>query len=89
MQGVTLTTTAQTPADARLVAYVGTRRLAQLLDFSETTVRDLARRGEIPKPIRIGGSMRWKWSDVEAFIERGSSGADASEDPILKASRGS
>ncbi|MBU2358724.1 MAG: helix-turn-helix domain-containing protein [Alphaproteobacteria bacterium] len=80
---------AQVPTDPRLVAYVGTKRLAQLLDFSETTVRDLARRGEIPKPIRIGGSMRWKWSDVETYIERGSTGSEAPDDPILKASRGS
>lgn len=79
----------QVAADARLIAYVGVQRLAQLLDVSETTIWDLARRGAIPKPVKIGGSTRWKWSEVEKQIESVSTGRIVPDDPILKASRGS
>ena len=71
----------------RVVAYVSAGTLAQLLDVSETTVRDWANRGIIPRPARIGGSVRWSWSEVEKRI--GSvQGSDDENDPILKASRG-
>ncbi|KQI68954.1 hypothetical protein AN189_07475 [Loktanella sp. 3ANDIMAR09] len=72
-----------------MLGYVSVSTLAQLLDVSETTVWDLTRKGHIPKPVRYGGSTRWRWSDVEAHIE-GRQGAPAvDDDPILRASRGS
>lgn len=70
----------------RAIAYVGAGLLAQLLDVSETTIWEWVRKGHLPKPVKIGGSTRWRWSDVENRLQGAQSGAD--EDPILRASRG-
>ncbi len=69
----------------RVIAYVGSGTLANLLDAIPTTVWDWVRNGHLPIPRKIGGSARWKWSEVEKHIGIGPS---AEEDPILKASRG-
>ena len=63
--------------------------LAQLLDCSKTTVHGYVRRGIIPRPIRIGDLVRWRWVDVEKAIgclEAGDhySHADACSDPYLE-----
>ena len=71
--------------EARVIAYVGTATLCQMLDISESTLWEWVRRGLLPKPVKIGVSSRWKWADVESRI---SSQCDEDEDPILRASRG-
>jgi len=48
--------------------YCSDKTLADRLDCSVTTVRDYAARGVIPKPHRIGGLVRWRWSDVDSAI---------------------
>ncbi len=74
---------------ARPIAYVSVSTLAQLLDISETTIWDWVRHSHLPRPIKIGGSSRWRWSDVEKHLTPSAeSGDDALDDPILKASRG-
>ena len=70
-------------------AYVSAETLAQLLDCSKTTVHGYVRRGIIPRPIRIGDLVRWRWVDVEKAIgclEAGDhySHADAGSDPYLE-----
>ncbi|SER50748.1 Helix-turn-helix domain-containing protein [Tranquillimonas rosea] len=75
------------PAKPRLVGYVSDTRLAELLDCSASTIRDYCKRGLLPKPYRIGGMTRWKWTEVETMIE-GRTGSGEEEDPILRASRG-
>ena len=80
------TTPAQAVADARPIAYVSADTLAQLLDVSETTIWDWTRKSVLPRPVKIGGSTRWKWSEVERKLKPSSTAED--DDPILKASRG-
>jgi predicted DNA-binding transcriptional regulator AlpA len=70
-------------------AYVCAETLAQLLDCSKTTVHGYVRRGILPRPIRIGELVRWRWVDVEKAIgclEAGDeySHADAGNDPYLE-----
>ena len=49
-------------------SYVSKATLAAELDIGESTVDDWVRRGSLPKPIRRGGSVRWRWADVEASL---------------------
>ena len=69
----------------RAIAYVSAALLADLLDVSETTIWEWVRKGHLPRPVKIGGATRWRWSDVEIRLQGGQGG---DEDPILKASRG-
>lgn len=70
-------------------AYVSISTLARELDFSETTVREMVKRGDLPKPTRrLGVQDRWKWSDVEAWMDgRESKPEERPSDPIMEAAR--
>ncbi len=48
--------------------YVSAETLAHRLDCSKSTVQDYVRRGLLPKPLKIGELVRWRWTDVERFI---------------------
>lgn len=66
--------------------YVSADTLAHRLDCSKTTVHGYVRRGILPKPIRIGDLVRWRWGDVEKFIESLEAGDDShadANDPYL------
>jgi predicted DNA-binding transcriptional regulator AlpA len=55
------------------------------LDCSVSTVHSYVRRGLLPKPSRLGDLVRWRWADVERFIdelEKLPTQADA-DDPYL------
>ncbi|NIZ09284.1 helix-turn-helix domain-containing protein [Pseudooceanicola sp. HF7] len=82
--------TTETELAPRPLAYVSARTLAELLDCSESTVRDMTRRGILPAPVRISGITRWVWSDVVIAISpRPDRAGQPDDDPILRASRGS
>lgn len=49
-------------------AFPSKTTLAAELDISESTVDEWVRRGFLPKPIRLGGSVRWCWAEVEASL---------------------
>jgi predicted DNA-binding transcriptional regulator AlpA len=77
------------PIDSpRMIAYVCVSTLAQLLEIGETTVWDLVKKGQLPKPRRIGGSTRWSWIEVTQMLDAETKEAVEDEDPILRASRG-
>jgi predicted DNA-binding transcriptional regulator AlpA len=63
-------------------SYLGKARLATELDISESTVDDYVKRGLLPKPLRIGGSVRWNWAQVQAALDSGT-GGNISEDPFM------
>nr|WP_278520780.1 hypothetical protein [Brucella anthropi] len=54
---------------SRPPSYVSRARLAVELDIGESTVDDYVRRGLLPRPVRIGGAVRWSWSQVQALLE--------------------
>lgn len=62
-------------------SYLSKATLAAELDMSETTVDSYVQRGLLPKPIRPGGSVRWCWAEVEAFLQPTS--ADG-KDPFIE-----
>jgi excisionase family DNA binding protein len=45
------------------------REVARRLSVSPDQVRRLARRGAIPKPLRLGGSVRWSEAELQRFID--------------------
>ena len=63
-------------------SYLGKARLATELDISETTVDDYVRRGLLPKPVKLGGSVRWSWSQVQALLDVHSI-SGPSDDPFM------
>jgi predicted DNA-binding transcriptional regulator AlpA len=50
---------------------VDANRLAALLDLSLRTVRRLDSSGKLPRPVRIGGAVRWRLNEIEAWLEAG------------------
>ncbi|HIE68841.1 MAG TPA: DNA-binding protein [Planctomycetes bacterium] len=67
--------------------YVSAETLAQRLDCSKTTVHAYVRRGILPRPLRIGELVRWRWTDIDAAIESFTAGTDSdahdANDPYL------
>ena len=50
---------------------VSAKVLARLLGVSLRQVWRLNSSGKLPKPIRLGGSVRWRRDEIMAFIEAG------------------
>lgn len=44
------------------------RDVADLLALSPRTVWRMATTGDLPAPIRLGGSTRWRWGDLRALV---------------------
>ncbi len=47
------------------------REVARLLKVCSRQVRLLAKRGHLPKPVRLGRSIRWRKDDIDQFIKDG------------------
>jgi excisionase family DNA binding protein len=46
-------------------------QLAELLSISERTLYRLKSTGQLPKPISLGGSVRWRITEVRSWIAQG------------------
>lgn len=46
------------------------RETAKILNCGTSTVWRRASEGLIPRPLKIGGTSRWKLSDIEAVIAK-------------------
>lgn len=58
-------------------SFLSKATLAAELDMSESTIDDYVRRGLLPAPIRIAGSLRWPWAQVESQLTtQGAGSAD-------------
>lgn len=53
--------------------YVDAATLAYRLCISESTVEKLVRNAKLPKARDVFGLPRWKWSEIEALVERSES----------------
>jgi len=61
--------TAPAPAVEPLLATA--RDLAAMLRLSLRTIRGMDRAGKLPKPIRIGRSIRWRYDELCDWIAAG------------------
>ena len=50
--------------------FIGLRELAETLDVTTRTLYRMIQSGLIPKPVKVGHSVRFPVSDVESYIER-------------------
>jgi predicted DNA-binding transcriptional regulator AlpA len=47
-----------------------TADLERLLKVDRRTIARLVKRGELPAPLKLGGSNRWRPEDIKAVIDR-------------------
>ncbi len=50
---------------------IGAKDFAALLQVSSRTIWRLVSSGEAPKPVRIGGSCRWRLDEIKDWISSG------------------
>ena len=50
---------------------ISAEELSKMLSISKRTVWRLLSAGKIVRPIRLGGSVRWRLDDVRSWIESG------------------
>lgn len=62
-----------TPADRLLTA----KQVAILLAVSERTVWRLDSAGKLPRPVRLGGSVRWRSYETHLWMAAGDSAASS------------
>ena len=53
------------------VELVNARELAKVLSVSERTLYRLKSTGELPPPIVLGGSVRWRLTEIRQWIGNG------------------
>jgi excisionase family DNA binding protein len=46
-------------------------KLAELLNISVRTLWRLRAAGTLPRPLRIGGSIRWRFDEISQWIDAG------------------
>ena len=64
------------------------RQVAAMLSVSRSTVWAAVARGELPAPIKLGGSTRWQRAEIEARVEAAALlRCDLAVDPSEKAAR--
>ena len=56
--------------------FVGARAIAADLNVSVATLYRMIGRGELPPPIRVGASSRWRRSTLEAWKDARGAGQD-------------
>ena len=47
------------------------KELSKILSISSRTVWRLRSAGKLPKPVKVGSSIRWRLSDIDLWIELG------------------
>jgi excisionase family DNA binding protein len=56
--------------ERRSLRMIDVTQVATILDISTRTVWRLVSSGELPQTIRFGRNVRWRVSDIEAWIEK-------------------
>jgi excisionase family DNA binding protein len=44
--------------------------VAEILDLGVSSVWRLVRKGQLPAPVRVGGSTRWRRAEIEALFTK-------------------
>ena len=58
--------------DPRLPLLLTLKQVAELLSVSERHVHKLNSSGRLPRPVRLGRSVRWRRVELESWVEAGS-----------------
>ena len=62
-----------------MIELLTVREVAARLKVSTRQIFKLAASGQLPRPVKVGGSTRWRSTDIEEFIERGCPALDPAE----------
>jgi predicted DNA-binding transcriptional regulator AlpA len=54
-----------------LALAINATQLAEMLCISSRSIWRLNDSGKLPKPIRLGGSVRWNKKEIETWVEAG------------------
>jgi len=57
--------------NTREVLLIDAGGLAELLGLSLRTVRRLDCSGKLPRPVRIGGAVRWRVEEIAVWLQAG------------------
>ncbi|KAB1661536.1 helix-turn-helix domain-containing protein [Pseudoclavibacter sp. CFCC 13796] len=57
-----------TPQHAASPSLLTIKDLARYLSVSEKTIRNLRSKGEGPRAVKIGGSVRWRQETVDQYL---------------------
>ncbi len=52
------------------ITMLNVKQLMAKLNISKTTIYALVKLGELPSPVRIGGSARWMPDEIASYIEK-------------------
>ena len=52
-------------------AFITVEQLAKLIQKSVRSVWRMRSAGQVPKPVKLGGGVRWRVRDIERWIEQG------------------
>jgi excisionase family DNA binding protein len=66
-----VTATAFPAADAPAAQLLDVRAVAQLLNCSTRHIYRMADAGQMPPPVRIGALVRWRRTDLDAWLASG------------------
>ena len=61
---------------------VSAKALAKMLAVGERTIWRLRDGGKLPEPLRLGGAVRWRRSDILAWLEGGCRPVRAAGTPV-------
>lgn len=67
MNTTTHSTATADPAPLLLTA----QEVVQMLSVSKSTLWRMRDSGKLPAPIRVGGIVRWRASDIQRWVEQG------------------
>ena len=65
------------PTERPTPALISASELAELLQVSTRTLWRLRSAGKLIKPIKLGGSTRWRLDEVQTWIAQGCPAPDA------------
>ena len=68
-------------------ALLSDQSLTRILEVGRSTLWCWVNRGTFPPPVRIGGCTRWRWRDVQCWLERQAQGTPRVVKVAVEASR--
>lgn len=57
--------------EQQITLLINAEQVANILNISERTLWRLVSGGKVPQPVRIGRSARWRFQEINSWIESG------------------
>jgi excisionase family DNA binding protein len=53
------------------IALITVKEVSEMLGISERTIYRLSDAGDMPSPVKLGSSVRWRRKELESWIDNG------------------